>query len=116
MVDTSSLGTKEINNVPKKSNKKLTVTFEKWHKEHQIPPLGQNNTGEIRTLLENGEDAGLILPYSCRAGMCGRCKAKLISGDVAQSSIDGLTKQEQIEGYILCCTATAKTDVVIKHD
>ena len=67
-------------------------------------------------MLENGEDAGLILPYSCRGGMCGKCKAKLVSGEVKQSSSDGLTAQEMQEGYILCCSTVAMSDVVIKHD
>lgn len=95
---------KETNTVPKK----LTVHFEKWNKSHQ--------SKETKTLLEHGEDAGLILPYSCRAGMCGRCKAKLISGDVKQATTDGLMAQEIEDGYILCCASTAQTDIVIKHD
>jgi uncharacterized protein YcbX/ferredoxin len=99
-------------------NKKLTVTFEKWNKSLKIPALNQTENDSAKTLLENGEDAGLILPYSCRAGMCGRCKAKLISGEVRQNSIDdidGLTAQEKQEGYILCCSSIAMSNVVIKH-
>lgn len=93
------------------ANKKLTIHFEKWNKDYQP----QNHSSNPKTLLENGEDAGLILPYSCRAGMCGNCKAKLISGEVKQSSTDGLTEQEKQEGYILCCSSIAMGDVVIKH-
>ena len=93
-------------------NKKRTIHFEKWNKSYQV--TGANN--QSKTILENGEDAGLILPYSCRGGMCGRCKAKLISGEVEQTSSEGLTKQEKEAGYILCCSTTAINDVVIKHD
>lgn len=96
----------------KKLSKKIKVHFQKWDKSHQISNVN-NNT---KTLLENGEDAGLILPYSCRGGMCGRCRAKLISGEVDQIVTDGLTLQEQQDGYILCCSAIAKSDVTIKHD
>lgn len=106
--------------VDKSVNKKLNVFFEKWNKRYQIPSTTLNGQeGEqAKTLLENGEDAGLILPYSCRAGMCGRCKAKLISGEVKQLPTDdmnGLTEQEKKEGYILCCSTIAISDVVIKH-
>lgn len=92
-------------------NKKITIHFEKWDKDYQSHNLSDNP----KTLLENGEDAGLILPYSCRAGMCGRCKARLVSGEVKQSSTDGLTAQEKQEGYILCCSSIAMSNVVIKH-
>ena len=106
------------NVVTKSVNKKLNVFFEKWNKNYKAPPLSQKANDKPKTLLENGEDAGLILPYSCRAGMCGRCKAKLISGEVRQTStdgLDGLTAQEKKEGYILCCSTIAMSDVVIKH-
>ena len=99
----------------KPTNKKLNVFFEKWSKSYQITSSSQKANNKPKTLLENGEDAGLILPYSCRAGMCGRCKAKLVSGEVEQSSSDGLTSEEKQEGYILCCSAIATSDVVIKH-
>jgi len=110
--------TKDDNFVTKPLNKKLNILFEKWNKNYQVPPLGKNANDKAKTLLEHGEDAGLILPYSCRAGMCGRCKAKLISGEVKQFStddLDGLTEQERQEGYILCCSTIAMSDVIIKH-
>ena len=101
--------------VAKSVNKKLNIFFEKWNKNYQPPSLSQKAKDKPKTLLENGEDAGLILPYSCRAGMCGRCKAKLVSGEVEQFSSDGLTSEEKQEGYILCCSAIATSDVVVKH-
>ena len=99
-------------------NKKLTIAFEKWNKSIKVSALDQETNEQAKTLLEHGEDAGLILPYSCRAGMCGRCRAKLISGEVRPTSIDdngGLTALEQQEGYILCCISVAMSDVVIDH-
>ncbi len=90
------------------TKKKLIINFDKWRKEYQ----GDNQ----KTLLEHGEDAGLILPYSCRAGMCGNCKAQLVSGDVKESATDGLTMLERQQGFILCCSSIAQSDVVIKHN
>lgn len=100
------------------ANKKLTIAFEKWNKSIKVSALDQVTNEKAKTLLEHGEDAGLILPYSCRAGMCGRCRAKLISGEVRQTLMDdsgGLTAQEHQEGYILCCSSIAMSDVVVKH-
>jgi len=93
-------------------NKKINIHFKKWNKTHQIKSLKSTS----KTILEYGEEAGLILPYSCCAGMCGSCKAKLVSGEVELSSSDGLTDQEKQDGYILCCSAIATSDVIISHD
>lgn len=84
-----------------------TLTFSSFNKT-----INGNNQ---QTLLEQGEDAGLILPYSCRAGMCGSCKVQLLDGEVEQSCKDGLSDEEQQQGYILSCSCTPVTDVVIRH-
>ncbi|NQY64335.1 MAG: MOSC domain-containing protein [Alteromonadaceae bacterium] len=89
-------------------NKKVSISFKSWGKDHQ----GNNQD----YLLEQGENAGLILNYSCRAGMCGSCKVKLISGQVIQLDDDGLSDCEKKEGYILACSAIPQTDVVISKD
>lgn len=95
-------------NVPvMNKKKKVTIQFETWNKTQ--PADNQ------KTLLEHGEAAGLLIPSSCRAGMCGRCKAKLISGEVTQLAEDGLSIEEKKQGYILCCSSIAQSDVVVKH-
>ncbi|MEY8199915.1 MAG: YcbX family protein [Colwellia sp.] len=91
--------------VSRESKKKVTLNFDSWHKTHK----GDNQ----QTILEQGEEAGLILPYSCRAGMCGRCKVKLVKGQVEQLSIDGLTEKEMKEDYILICSCIPKTDLTL---
>lgn len=86
----------------------MNILFDSWDK---------NITGNSKeTLLEQGESAGLILPYSCRGGMCGRCKVKLNTGEVRQLATDGLLPQEQNDGYILACSSVPVTDVVISKD
>ena len=87
--------------------KKVTIQFETWNKTQAAD--------NQKTLLEHGEAAGLLIPSSCRAGMCGRCKAKLISGEVTLLADDGLSTEEKQQGYILCCSTIAQSDVVIKH-
>lgn len=85
--------------------KKASIHFESWKKIHK------GNTQE--TILEQGEAAGLILPYSCRGGMCGRCKIKLDNGEVKQLADDGLTDEEKKSGYVLACSAIPQSDVVL---
>lgn len=114
------------------------VIAAKAHKQSQAPTLDSHNastttvkkakpaltfssfnktiTGNNKqTILEQGEDAGLLLPYSCRAGMCGRCKAELVEGEVEQHCQDGLSDEEQQQNFILTCSCTPITDIVISH-
>lgn len=86
---------------------KVSIFFRRWHKYFQ--------GNKHQSILEQGEAAGLILPYSCRAGCCGSCKAKLVSGQVKQLSTNGLSAGEQQQGYILLCSCNALTDVEIIH-
>jgi len=95
----------ESDNKSTTDNKNINILFDSWDKSHK------GNTNE--TILEQGEEAGLILPYSCRAGMCGNCKVKLESGEVDQLSDDGLDDQDKGSGYILACSCIPKTDIVI---
>ncbi|MEI6895112.1 MAG: 2Fe-2S iron-sulfur cluster binding domain-containing protein [Colwellia sp.] len=90
------------------NNTKISIYFSRWKKRYQ----GDTN----ESLLRQGENAGLILPYSCLGGSCGSCKAKLLSGKVKQNSTDGLSANEQKEGYILLCSSYPLTDVELAHD
>lgn len=101
----SFTNTAPLQQTTRASRKKIKLNFDSWHKVHK----GNNQ----QTLLEQGEEAGLILPYSCRAGMCGRCKVKLVNGEVEQLASDGLTDKEIAQGYILICSCIPKTDVTL---
>lgn len=84
---------------------KVTVDFAGWNKSIVA------NTKE--SVLDQGEEAGLLLPYSCRGGMCGRCKMKLVAGDVKVLADDGLHDSEKSQGYILACSSIPQSDIVV---
>jgi ferredoxin-NADP reductase len=67
----------------------------------------------IKTILETAEDAGVSIPFECRAGVCGQCKTKLLSGRVTMETEDALSAAEKARGFILACQAHAISDVTL---
>ena len=61
------------------------------------------------TLLESARRAGLSPPFSCEAGNCGTCMAKLIEGKATMRTNDVLEEDEIADGYILTCQAVPDT-------
>lgn len=55
------------------------------------------------TILDAGLDRGINLPYSCKAGVCTTCRAKLLQGQVVMDCNYGLEDYEVEQGYILTC-------------
>jgi uncharacterized protein YcbX/ferredoxin len=74
-----------------------TVTIQ-W----QDKTLNGNNQ---QILLEQLEQAGIRVPYSCRAGICGSCRIKLVDGEVTALKKSAIGN----DGTILCCSCVPKT-------
>ena len=56
-------------------------------------------------VLDAAGRAGIDLPFSCRAGVCSTCRAKLVRGTVTLDNNVALEDWELDAGYILCCQA-----------
>ncbi|MBB3951808.1 hybrid-cluster NAD(P)-dependent oxidoreductase [Aureimonas jatrophae] len=67
------------------------------------------------TILEAARRAGIRLPASCTKGLCGTCKSKKASGEVAMHHGGGIRQREIDAGQILLCCSRPLSDVVIER-
>ncbi len=88
-----------------------TVTIHLDRKKVSVPLV----PGE--TLLETARRAGLEPPFSCEAGNCGTCMAKLEEGHATMRVNDALEDDEVAEGYILTCQGVPDTaSITVRYE
>ena len=68
------------------------------------------------SLLEAALRAGFALDYGCSVGSCGKCKARILSGQVHRTRHSDyvVTAAEKNAGVVLMCCNTAVGDLVIE--
>lgn len=82
-----------------------------------VQPAGRTFTvNPTDTVLEAALAEHVGLPYSCKAGSCGTCKCKLVSGKVKMGphQAKALSPEEEAAGQILTCCAKPESDLVIE--
>ncbi|MFB7632506.1 2Fe-2S iron-sulfur cluster-binding protein [Streptomyces sp. NPDC056149] len=62
----------------------------------------------LEAVLRNRPDA----PYACKGGVCGTCRAFLVSGDVRMDRNFALEAEEVDSGYVLACQSHPGTERV----
>ncbi|GCD36404.1 phenylacetic acid degradation protein [Streptomyces chrestomyceticus JCM 4735] len=62
----------------------------------------------LETVLRNRADA----PYACKGGVCGTCRAFLVSGEVRMDRNYALEDEEVASGYVLACQSHPVTEEV----
>jgi glycine betaine catabolism B len=81
------------------------VTFAQSDKSAPLPPR--------KSILEVAESVGVPIDFDCRSGICGRCRTKLVSGEVTMAVQDALSDADIADGYILACQARCQEPVTV---
>jgi ring-1,2-phenylacetyl-CoA epoxidase subunit PaaE len=63
-----------------------------------------------RPVLDSAQEARADLPYACKGGVCGTCRAKVIGGKVHMRRNYALEDDELADGYVLTCQSLPVTD------
>ena len=69
-------------------------------------------TKDQPSILDAASAAGLEVPFSCTSGVCGTCRAKLVSGEGRMERNFALDKNEVASGFVLTCQAHPITERV----
>jgi ring-1,2-phenylacetyl-CoA epoxidase subunit PaaE len=68
---------------------------------------------QSRTVLENAQAARTDVPFACRGGVCGTCRARVVDGAVEMRRNYALEDDELAEGFVLTCQAVPTTEAVV---
>ncbi len=85
-----------------------TVTF--------VTPEGETRleVAADEYLLSAAHSTGLDLPFTCLQGWCITCAAKIEQGRVDQSEAFRIFPEDETAGYVLLCSAYARSDLRIR--
>lgn len=88
----------------------VSVTLDGTTRHLDIPMDGT-------TVLQAALGADLDAPYSCTAGVCSTCRAKVLEGGCEMAVNHALEDYEVRAGYVLTCQCTPTSDrLVISYD
>jgi ring-1,2-phenylacetyl-CoA epoxidase subunit PaaE len=75
-------------------------------------PLPRN-----RTILDGAQGNRSDLPFACKGGVCGTCRAKVCAGEVDMRRNYALEPGEVEAGFVLTCQSFAVSDeVTVDYD
>ncbi len=82
------------------------------HPDNQIIAI---RDGEL--VLDAALREGVRVPFDCRSGGCGMCKATLLQGEVDYGLYqkEFLTDEERAQGKVLLCVCTPKSDIEVEY-
>lgn len=88
---------------------------------HQVKITMRDHSSHVIVCAEDEHilnvmiDEDLDVPYGCTNGVCGKCKVRLISGEVVQDEQIGLEDDDIKANYILACQSRPLSDVELSY-
>ena len=76
---------------------------------------GRSTTSSVArgaTLLDSAQRVRGDLPFACRGGVCGTCRARVVSGDVQMVRNYALEEHEVAADFVLTCQSFPTSDAV----
>lgn len=70
-------------------------------------------SSETDNILDGAIAAGVDMPFSCKAGVCATCRARLVEGEVEHTHNYALEPWEIAAGYTLTCQARPRSQKVV---
>jgi ring-1,2-phenylacetyl-CoA epoxidase subunit PaaE len=68
-------------------------------------------------ILDGAQKSRPDLPFACKGGVCGTCRAKIVSGRAVMRRNYALEPREIDAGYVLTCQALPQTDeITVDYD
>jgi ring-1,2-phenylacetyl-CoA epoxidase subunit PaaE len=64
------------------------------------------------TLLDSAQAVRSDLPFACKGGVCGTCRARVTAGEVEMRRNYALEPAEVDAGYVLTCQTLPLSDAV----
>jgi len=83
-----------------------TIKLHGSSRQIEMPKEGQS-------VLEAAKENDLDVPYSCQAGVCSTCRARLIEGQVDMRANHALEDYEIEQGYVLTCQCYPLSDTLV---
>ena len=63
-----------------------------------------------RPVLDAAQETRADLPYACKGGVCGTCRARIVTGEVHMRRNYALEDDELADGYVLTCQSLPVSD------
>jgi ring-1,2-phenylacetyl-CoA epoxidase subunit PaaE len=97
----------DASKVKSASAKSVHMTVVLDGKEHEVA------LSSDEYVLDAALNAGLDLPFSCKAGVCSTCRCKVTEGNVSMDKNFTLEADDVSQGFALSCQARAATQKLV---